>query len=106
MAAPPRSFAAAVLRAVRAVPRGRVATYGDMADAVGRPGAARAVARVLAQAEEPGVPYQRVVGGTGRVTGPGAAERMRRLRAEGVRVDADGRIPGFARLRHAPDERE
>lgn len=104
---PPR-FAAAVLRAVRRIPAGHVATYGDVADLVGRPGAARAVARVLAQAEAPGVPYHRVVGSDGRVGGArggdpeGWRSRARRLRAEGVAVAADGRIAGFARRRLRP----
>lgn len=97
-------FAAAVLREVAAIPRGRVATYGALADRVGRPGAARAVGSVVASAEAPGLPYHRVVGADGRVGGTscrhlGVGERTRRLRAEGVRVSADGRILDFARLR-------
>jgi O-6-methylguanine DNA methyltransferase len=100
----PTAFAAAVLREVAAIPRGRVATYGDLADRVGRPGAARAVGSVVANATEGGLPYHRVVGADGRVGGTacrhlGVAERTRRLRAEGVRVSADGRIVDFARVR-------
>jgi methylated-DNA-protein-cysteine methyltransferase-like protein len=100
----PSAFARAVLRAVAAIPRGRVATYGDLADRVGRPGAARAVGSVVAQADAPGLPYHRVVGGDGRVGGTacrhlGVGERTRRLRAEGVRVGRDGRIADFARVR-------
>ncbi len=90
----PRTFAEAVLAAVRALPRGRVATYGDVADTVGRPGAARAVARVLCASERGDVPYHRVVSAGGLVRGPGAAERARRLRAEGVSVSA-GRVRDF-----------
>jgi alkylated DNA nucleotide flippase Atl1 len=37
------AFRARVLAAVRAIPRGRVATYGDIAELAGAPGAARAV---------------------------------------------------------------
>ena len=101
-------FAAAVLRAVRAIPRGRVATYGDVAQMAGRPGAARTVGGLLSAATAPGVPYHRVVGGDGRVGGAGgpagmadsgAAARARRLRAEGVEVTPAGRIVGFAGLR-------
>jgi methylated-DNA-protein-cysteine methyltransferase-like protein len=100
----PSPFAAAVLREVAAIPRGRVATYGDLADRVGRPGAARAVGSAVAKADAPRLPYHRVVGADGRVGGAacrhlGAGERMRRLRAEGVRVSADGRIADFARVR-------
>jgi O-6-methylguanine DNA methyltransferase len=105
----PRSqspFARAVLREVARIPKGRVATYGGLAERVGRPGAARAVGSVVAAADADGLPYHRVVGADGRVGGTacrhlGAGERARRLRAEGVRVAADGRIAGFARLRWA-----
>lgn len=97
-------FAAAVLEEVAAIPRGRVATYGDLAERVGRPGAARAVGSVVANADAPGLPYHRVVGADGRVGGTacrhlGVAERTRRLRAEGVRVDGDGRIADFEQRR-------
>ena len=104
----PTPFEAAVLRRVRAVPRGRVTTYGDIAAALGRPGAARAVGTALRQADDGRpAPYHRVVGAGGRVGGAaawgagdgGVRERARRLRAEGLRVAADGRIAGFARLR-------
>lgn len=100
----PSPFASAVLREVAAIPRGRVATYGGLADRVGRPGAARAVGSVVAAAEAKGLPYHRVVGADGRVGGTacrhlGVAERTRRLRAEGVRVDRAGRIVDFARVR-------
>lgn len=103
----PSGFAAAVLAAVRRIPRGRVATYGDVALLAGKPGAARTVGGLLAAATERGVPYHRVVGADGRVggsSGPagmgdaGAAARARRLRAEGVDVGRDGRIADFERL--------
>ncbi|MEA3165614.1 MAG: methylated-DNA-[protein]-cysteine S-methyltransferase [Thermoplasmata archaeon] len=103
---PGTAFAKAVLRRVRAVPRGRVTTYGDVATALGRPSAARAVGAVIRTAEEPGVPYHRVVGADGKVggagpggQGEGAQDRARRLRAEGLRIAPDGRIAGFARVR-------
>jgi O-6-methylguanine DNA methyltransferase len=99
-------FERAVLRRVRQVPRGRVTTYGDLAADLRRPGAARAVGRALAEADDGRpAPYHRVVGGDGRVGGAmrgeqgGVRDRARRLRAEGVRVGPDGRIAGFARLR-------
>jgi O-6-methylguanine DNA methyltransferase len=95
------AFRRAVLRRVRAVPAGRVTTYGDVADAVGRPGAARAVGAVLQAGDAPGVPYHRVVGAGGRVAGGGARERARRLRAEGLRV-TEGRVAGFSRVRWPP----
>jgi O-6-methylguanine DNA methyltransferase len=93
------AFKQAVLRRVRAVPEGRVTTYGDVADAVGRPGAGRAVGRVLGAGDAEGVPYHRVVAAGGRVAGGGARERARRLRAEGLRLTPEGRVARFAKVR-------
>jgi methylated-DNA-[protein]-cysteine S-methyltransferase len=45
-------FERAVLRRVRQVPRSPVPTYGDVAAALGRPGAARSVGRALATADD------------------------------------------------------
>ena len=59
-------------------------TYGEIAEEVGHPGAARAVGNVVAQAE--GLPWWRVVTATGRLV-PGHEEvQARRLRSEGVAV--------------------
>jgi O-6-methylguanine DNA methyltransferase len=91
-------FADRVRAHVRTIPRGRVVSYGDVALAVGCPGAARAVGRVMAQTpERSGVPCHRVVRADGQVAcGPAAAERLRR---EGVEVGPEGRVLRLARLR-------
>lgn len=72
-------------RAIRAIPRGKVSTYGGVAKAAGFPGAARMVARVLRRGF--GLPWQRVLGagGTIKLTGDSAIEQRLRLEAEGVR---------------------
>jgi len=72
-------------RAIRAVPRGKVSTYGGIARAAGFPGAARRVARVLQRGF--GLPWQRVLGAGGQIklTGDSAIEQRLRLEAEGVR---------------------
>lgn len=76
----------AILRIVRRIPRGKVATYGDVARAAGFPGAARQVAWALHGAGGK-VPWQRVVGAGGRILLPGHAgmEQRLRLENEGVR---------------------
>lgn len=64
------AFQRAVWERVAAIPYGATATYGEIAAAVGRPGAARAVARACH--ENPvviAVPCHRVVGAGGRLTG-------------------------------------
>lgn len=83
---------------VRRIPRGKVATYGQVAKILGKPRAARAVGaalRALPDALVDRVPWQRVINAAGRCSKRGGfwAERQReRLEAEGVRVDGRGRV--------------
>jgi methylated-DNA-protein-cysteine methyltransferase-like protein len=74
-----------MLRQVRRIPRGKVATYGDVAYAAGFPGAARQVAWALHASS--GLPWQRVVGAGGKIllTGEAAMEQRFRLENEGVK---------------------
>jgi len=61
------SFARAVWRLVRRIPRGRVATYGQIAALLGRPRAARAVGGAMRNC--PGdVPWHRVVNASGGIS--------------------------------------
>jgi methylated-DNA-protein-cysteine methyltransferase-like protein len=80
-----------VYELVRTIPRGRVATYGQIARLLGLTRGARAVGwalRGLPRREEREVPWHRVVGAGGRVSpraGPGPLLQRRRLLKEGVR---------------------
>ncbi len=93
-------FRRRVLSAVRRIPPGRVATYGDIAALAGRPRASRAVGNIMRNCGEPGVPCHRVIGAGGSLGGYGGHLQMKRelLRAEGVEVGM-GRIGAFERLR-------
>lgn len=73
-----------MLRQVRRIPTGKVATYGDIAYAAGFPGSARQVAWALHQSR--GLPWHRVVGAGGKIllSGEHAFEQRMRLEAEGV----------------------
>ncbi len=88
---PGDGFFAQVYAAVRSIPRGRVATYGQIAALLGTPRGARAVGwalRALDPRTAARVPWHRVVGAGGRISyrsGPGPSLQRRRLRAEGVR---------------------
>jgi methylated-DNA-protein-cysteine methyltransferase-like protein len=77
---------AAFWRTIRKVPRGKVATYGDIAYAAGFPGAARQVAWAL-HAHGHELPWQRIVGAGGRIllSGEHGFEQRMRLEQEGVR---------------------
>jgi methylated-DNA-protein-cysteine methyltransferase-like protein len=91
VSAPP-GFFEAVYAAVRAVPRGRVVTYGQLARLLGNARGVRAVGwalRALPTRQERSVPWHRVVGAGGRITprrGLGPELQRRRLRGEGVRL--------------------
>ncbi|MBZ5647724.1 MAG: MGMT family protein [Acidobacteriia bacterium] len=76
----------AILRTVGRIPRGKVATYGDVAYIAGYPGAARQVAWALHSSPR-GLPWHRVVGAGGKILlpGTGGMEQRFRLQAEGVR---------------------
>lgn len=92
-----------ILAAVRAIPCGEVASYGEIARRAGLPRRARLVARVLGGSGDASLPWHRVVRSDGRIAfaedSPGWREQCARLRREGVRVER-GRVP----LAHArPD---
>jgi len=79
-----------ILAAVAEIPKGKVATYGQIARLIGRDKNARLVGRVLSHAEHYGeYPCQRVVSAAGRLA-PGWAQQAELLRAEGVPLKANG----------------
>jgi methylated-DNA-protein-cysteine methyltransferase related protein len=85
-----------IYRAVRRIPRGRVATYGDVAAMAGLPGRARQVGYALhALPTGSPVPWHRVINAAGRISlspATGGLEQRLRLLAESVRVDQGGRV--------------
>jgi O-6-methylguanine DNA methyltransferase len=95
-----REFRARVLSAVRRVPPGRVATYGDIARLAGGPRAWRAVGNIMAACSAPSVPCHRIVASGGGLGGYGGNLPLKRalLRAEGVIV-VGNRIRNFAKVR-------
>jgi methylated-DNA-protein-cysteine methyltransferase related protein len=90
---------------VRRIPRGRVATYGQVAALAGLPGRARQVGYALhALPESSALPWHRVVnarGGISRRAVPGSELVQRQLLArEGIQLNAKGQVP-LARVRWA-----
>jgi O-6-methylguanine DNA methyltransferase len=96
-----QNFQIRVLSAVRRIPPGRVATYGDVAAAAGAARAARAVGNIMKGCRAPGVPCHRVIAAGGRLGGYGGSEALKRalLTAEGITV-AGTRIRDFDRKRY------
>ena len=84
-----------MLAAVRRIPRGRVATYGDIAALAGSPRASRAVGSVMRECRDPGTPCHRVIAAGGALGGYGGNLQLKRelLRSEGIEV-------GPTRVRH------
>jgi methylated-DNA-protein-cysteine methyltransferase related protein len=90
-------FSEKVIAIIRRIPRGRVASYQQVAALAGREHASRAVAWILnSSSKKRGLPWQRVVSKAGRIAfKPGThGFRLQRrlLRAEGVEVAVDGKI--------------
>jgi methylated-DNA-protein-cysteine methyltransferase-like protein len=90
---------------VRQIPCGRVATYGQIAAALGSARVARHVGFAMAAAGRAllPLPWHRVVNAEGRIAHNGDYARVRQqsdlLRAEGVEIDGAGRID-LNRFRH------
>ncbi len=93
-------FASRVIAAVRRIPPGRVATYGDIAALAGRPRAHRAVGTIMRTCGDPRTPCHRVIAAGGALGGYGHNLQVKRelLRAEGLDV-------GIARVRRFSDVR-
>ncbi len=85
-----------IYRVVRRIPRGRVATYGQVAELAGFPGQARSVGYALSALDERSVPWQRVVNAQGKIStrAEREAEELQRvlLEGEGVEFSSDGSI--------------
>lgn len=83
----------AVFSIVRAIPKGKVATYGQVARLAGMPNSARAVGYALKRVPvNTCLPWHRVVNSRGQIALPpdsqSFARQVRRLREEGVEVTA------------------
>lgn len=94
------AFTARVLAIVRAIPPGRVATYGDIAAFAGKPGAARAVGNIMRDCGDPSVPAHRVTAANGQLGGFGGSPHVKRerLAAEGIRFRGS-RLREFKEIR-------
>ena len=83
---------------VRQIPKGRVATYGQVAELAGLPRHARLVGYAMyALPERTTVPWHRVINAQGKISlrddnGAAASRQQQRLQREGVRFNTNGVI--------------
>lgn len=100
MTAELRELYTRIHRVIRKIPRGRVATYGQVAELAGIPGGARISAAALKTSTKADrLPWQRVIGKAGKLRGRiaihdpvGAAIQRQLLADEGVEVSERGLI--------------
>ncbi len=81
-------FSTRVHAVVKAIPKGSVLTYGQVAAAAGTPGAARAVGSLMKANLNPDIPCHRVVRSDGKIgaynRAGGSQTKWKRLQDEGV----------------------
>lgn len=85
-----------IYEAVKKIPAGKVATYGQVAAMAGNPKMSRAVGNALHKNPDPeNIPCFRVVNSKGELSGAfafgGENEQKKRLEADGIKVE-DGRV--------------
>jgi methylated-DNA-protein-cysteine methyltransferase-like protein len=103
----PDSTREKIYAAVRRVPRGKVATYGQIAEIAGLEGHARQVGYAMAAlTTSSALPWHRIINAQGRVSvrsaGAGSTIVQRQLlEREGVLFDGGGRV-SLARFRWKP----
>jgi methylated-DNA-protein-cysteine methyltransferase related protein len=93
----PPDFKDRVLAVVTGIPKGELATYGQVAVLAGFPGRPRQVGMVLRGLPEGSkAPWHRVVNAQGYIPSRGrwwgALEQAKRLRKEGIEVDEQGNV--------------
>ena len=85
-----------IYEAVRRIPPGKVATYGQIAKIVGRCTARMVGYAMAALPAGSGVPWQRVINHKGEIStrsrGDGDLRQRRLLQKEGIRFDRKGRV--------------
>jgi len=82
-------FSRAIIAVIRGIPRGKVATYGQVAALAGNPRAARRVAWLLSSSSaKRGLPWHRVINSKGEIAfdrdSHAFARQRSLLRAEGI----------------------
>ena len=86
-------FTALVVEIIKSIPKGKVATYGQVAKLAGSPRGARQVVRILhTQTRKHGLAWHRMINSKGQIAikdAYGAEEQKSKLLAEGVEVEGN-----------------
>jgi methylated-DNA-protein-cysteine methyltransferase-like protein len=90
-------FTQKVLALIKSVPRGKVATYGQIAALAGKPHGARGVGWILNScAKSHRLPWQRVINSKGKISFPKNSDEFKKQKAllmkEKIAVDRDGSV--------------
>lgn len=90
-------FSRSVIAWVKKIPRGKVATYGQIARLAGKPHGARGVGWILnSSSETHKLPWQRVLNSRGKISFPVKSDEHKKqkslLKKEGVKFAEDGSI--------------
>lgn len=89
-------FTERIVSLIKSVPKGKVASYGQIAAMAGNPRAARRVAWVLhSLSRKENLPWHRIIGSGGRISlppGAGMEEQRALLIMEGVAVKDSGKV--------------
>jgi len=90
-------FSKQVMSFIKKVPKGKVATYGQIAKLAGKPQGSRGVAWILnSSSEAHDLPWHRIINSKGQISFPKASSSYRKQKAllekEGVQFDKSGQI--------------
>lgn len=90
-------FSNQVIKIIKRIPSGRIATYGQVAELAGKPHGARGVAWILHSSSSLyGLPWHRVLNSKGRISFPVDSilyqKQLRLLKREGVEFSSDQRL--------------
>lgn len=90
-----KSFQEKVIEVVKAIPKGSVYTYKEVAKRAGNALASRAVGSIMAKNQDKNVPCHRVVksdGSVGRYNGLQREDKLKILMTEGVQFNKNGKV--------------
>lgn len=93
----PQKFSQAVIAAIKKIPKGKVATYGQIAKIAGKPQGSRGVAWILNSCSKShALPWHRVINSQGKISFPSKSKnyvmQKKLLKQEGIEFSVGDRI--------------